>query len=126
MADSQAGRLSGSARKAGYNRDKNLAANTEARRCFRYFPRGDQGKAGGKRTRQDGVALFAYKTKRPVVPVGISTKDQKRRLFRRVYVNFGTPITFEEFAFADGGAQELQRASNMIMERVHDLMGQGR
>ena len=90
------------------------------------FPEGTRVKQGENVRAKTGVALFAYKTKRPVVPVGISTKDQKRRLFRRVYVNFGTPITFEEFAFADGGAQELQRASNIIMERVHDLMGQGR
>lgn len=88
------------------------------------FPEGKRVKQGENVRAKTGVALFAYKTKCPVVPVGLSTKNQKRRLLRRVYVKFGTPITFDEFAFTDGGAKDLQRASNMIMDRVHSLMEQ--
>lgn len=86
------------------------------------FPEGTRVKEGEHVRAKTGVALFAYRTKCPVIPVGISTKHQERRLFRRVYINFGEPLTYDDLQFTDGSYEDLQRASDIIMEKVHELM----
>lgn len=59
------------------------------------FPEGKRVKQGENVRAKTGVALFAYKTRCPVVPVGLSTKNQKRRLFRRYMSNLAhqLPLT---------------------------------
>jgi 1-acyl-sn-glycerol-3-phosphate acyltransferase len=79
---------------------------------------------GGRRSEGDaddykaGVALFAIKGQVPVVPVNIKSKF---RLFSKVYVNFGKPISFEELWGQKLRTEQLNPAAQQIMDAIHNL-----
>jgi hypothetical protein len=53
-----------------------------------------------------------------VVPVYISRKDNKNKLFRRTYVIIGKPIPFSSFDFDRDGSGEYNRITNIIFDRI--------
>lgn len=67
-----------------------------------------------------GVALFALKSGAPVIPVGIKTTY---KLFSRVEVYFGEPMTFEEYAGKKFTSEELGVIAENIMDEVYKLIG---
>lgn len=68
-----------------------------------------------------GVAMFAYRTHCPVLPVSVCTKNNKVKAFRKVTVVFGEMLTYEKLGFTDGSPEDLQRVSNLIMEKIKEL-----
>jgi len=68
-----------------------------------------------------GAAMVAYRAKVPVLPIFISTKNDKVRLFRRIDVYVGKPILFEELGFEKGGSAEYDRAAGVIFDRIAEL-----
>jgi len=64
-----------------------------------------------------GAMNLAYKTKAPVLPYGIYTKDYKVRPFKLIRINYGKPLTFEELGFKDGSKEELQRVTDNILKK---------
>ena len=79
---------------------------------------------GGRRKEIDmddvkaGVALFAVKGKVPVVPVNISSKF---KLFSRVNVNIGKPISFEEFWDKKIKAEQLNTIAGRVIDAISKL-----
>lgn len=90
------------------------------------FPQGKRLR-GEKPQTQDiksGVGMMVYRTEAPVIPIAIYTKNYKVRLFRRVHVQIGKPIAFEEYAAGAKSPEEYQRISNAIFDRIC-LLDQG-
>jgi len=87
------------------------------------FPQGTRYPGVDPRTTEpkNGVAMIAYRTKAPVVPVYIRTKKKRVALFRKTEIICGDPISFEEMGFENGGTEEYTRVSRMIFDRICDL-----
>ena len=65
-----------------------------------------------------GVALFAIKGKVPVVPVNITSKF---RLFSKIHVNIGAPISFEEYWQQKVRAAELNEIATKVLDAIEEL-----
>jgi 1-acyl-sn-glycerol-3-phosphate acyltransferase len=76
---------------------------------------------GGRRAEFDaseykaGVALFAINGKALVVPVNIKSKF---RLFSKVQINIGKPISFEEYWGKKLRTEELSVAAQKVMDEI--------
>jgi translation elongation factor EF-G len=70
-----------------------------------------------------GVGLFAFRAKCSVLPIHIKTKNYRVRLFRKVTVIIGKPISYEELGFTSekGNMAEYNAASRYIFERICEL-----
>ncbi len=69
-----------------------------------------------------GAAMVCYRSKCRVLPMFISTKNDKVVLFRRIDIYVGKPIEFEEFGFEKGGNDEYMKATDIMYERIAELM----
>ena len=72
---------------------------------------------------RNGAGLIAYRTGAPIVPVCIKTEGVKYKLFKKVQVIFGKPISNEELGFTKGGSDEYARATEIAYERLLRLGG---
>ena len=68
-----------------------------------------------------GAAFSAYKSGSSVIPAFIKTKNQKFKFFARTDIIFGTPISFDELKFTEGGRDELENATQIIKDAVFAL-----
>ena len=84
------------------------------------FPQGTRcrGKAPETLPIKSGTGMMVYKTESDVVPVSIYTKGYKIFLFKRVYVEIGKPIKFEEYNAGEKSPAEYQRISDIIFGRI--------
>ncbi|MBQ9510903.1 MAG: 1-acyl-sn-glycerol-3-phosphate acyltransferase [Clostridia bacterium] len=91
--------------------------------AFCIFPQGTRrrGKDPRKTPIKNGVGMFAYYSKAPVVPVLIESKNMRTRLFRKTIVRFGKPITYDELNFEKGSVSEFHDSSEMIFQRICDM-----
>ncbi len=85
----------------------------QGRRCRGIKPTADGVKSG--------TGMMVYRTQVDVVPVAITTKNYKVRLFKRIYVNIGKPIKFEEYNVGERSSAEYQKISKEIFERIAAL-----
>lgn len=67
---------------------------------------------------KSGVGMMVYRTEAAGHSIAIYTKDYKVRLFRRVHVRVGKPISFEEYAAGAKSPEEYQRISDMVFDRI--------
>ena len=88
------------------------------------FPEGTRSRDGKLGRGKSGAALIVSRTGAMVLPVGIRTKNQKPRIFRKVTVNYGEPIPFEELHLDDPEHPDLRYASRLIMGRIAGLIGE--
>lgn len=86
------------------------------------FPQGTRQK--GKNPREtpikNGIGLILSKADVPTIPISISTKGMRCRLFRRIYITIGKPIAHDTFDFS-GGSHAHKAISEAIFNRVCDL-----
>lgn len=87
------------------------------------FPEGTRSKNGQLGRAKSGAALIAAQTGASVIPVCIRTKGQHVRLFHRITVEFGTPLSSEELHLQNAEHPDLRYASRLIMEKIGDMMG---
>ena len=88
------------------------------------FPEGTRSRDGKLGRGKSGAALIVSRTGAMVLPVGIRTKNQKPRIFRKVTVTYGEPIPFEELHLDDPEHPDLRYASRLIMGRIAGLIGE--
>ncbi len=69
---------------------------------------------------KNGAAMFATEANVPVIPVGISGDY---RLFGRIYINIGKPFMLSDDKEKSFSKQELHEMSELIMDKVYELMG---
>ena len=67
---------------------------------------------------KSGVAVFALKSGAPIVPAGIRGTY---KLFSKVYVNFGEPISMEEYAGQKVKTELVDKVMEQVVERVTTL-----
>lgn len=70
---------------------------------------------------KNGTGLMVYKTETDVVPVSIYTEGYKVSLFKKVYINIGKPIRFEDYSVGEKSPAEYQRISDVIFGKICSL-----
>jgi 1-acyl-sn-glycerol-3-phosphate acyltransferase len=112
---------------------KTSIALLEQGSCVGMFPQGTR--CAGKLPRdtadkvKNGAGLLCDKTHTTVWPVCLKTKKNRLRIFRRVELIFGEPISYEQMTSQgneqSGGHQaEYARISHLIFDRICDLYEQ--
>ena len=91
-------------------------------RVLGIFPEGTRYRGGELGRAKSGAALIAAKTGALVVPICISMKGQRLRLFRRTKVFFGTPMTAAELHLDNAEKPDLRFASRSMMERIRQML----
>lgn len=87
------------------------------------FPQGHRnpGVAPEETEVRNGAGMIAYRSGCNVVPVCISAKDHRYRIFRLVNIIFGKPITNSELGFVNGGNEEYKAATERIFAEIISL-----
>ena len=67
---------------------------------------------------KSGTGMLVFKTQADVLPVSIYTKNYKVRLFKKVYITIGKPISYDEYGPVEKSQEEYQRISNTIFGRI--------
>ncbi len=89
------------------------------------FIEGTRSKDGNLLKPKSGAAMLAYKAQVPIVPVSISTKGGgSLKLFHRVNINCGQPVTPKELGITEGTGPQFREASRKIMELIGALRRQ--
>ena len=86
------------------------------------FPEGTRNKTGNKQMLEfkDGVAMFALKTKSPIIPM-IYYKPIKT--FRKTYLLIGDPMYLDEF-YGEGVKEARSEVTNKLKLRMADMQAQ--
>ncbi len=105
--------------------DTNALARAEQliaeRKWMGIFPEGTRSKTGELGRFKSGAALIAAKTQAYVLPVSVTTQDQKVKAFRRVTVSFGAPLSPADLQL-DGEKPNLRVATRAMTAAVESLM----
>ena len=84
------------------------------------FPQGTRlvGEPPEKLPIKSGTGMMVYRTQSDVIPVSIYTKGYKVSPFKRVYVEIGKPIKFEDYNAGEKSPEEYQRIRDIIFNRI--------
>lgn len=86
------------------------------------FIEGTRSRTGELLRPKSGAAMLAYASGAPVVPACISCKGGKKpKIFRRVTVSFGEPLSVRDLGLVEGTGAEFRNASRKIMECIQAL-----
>ncbi len=72
---------------------------------------------------KNGIGMIAYRANVPMVPLCIVTEDVQYKMFRRVEVRIGKPITPEEAGLQNGGTEEYTAAAHYTFRKICELGG---
>ena len=67
---------------------------------------------------RNGCALIAARAGVPVLPIYIGTKNFRVRLFRRVTVKVGKPISCDEITGAEAGREDFASGASLVFSRI--------
>ena len=81
------------------------------------FPEGTRSKDGTPKKAKSGVAVIASATGAKVVPASIYYEG-KLKLFKKITIRVGAPITAEELKMQSNDRNELRRVSTLIMDKI--------
>ena len=85
------------------------------------FAQGTRVKPGEEKAAKAGVALFAMKGNAPVIPVAISGS---MKLFSKVTITFGEPLTLDEYRGKRLNSEALDSITEIVMASVKNLLSQ--
>jgi 1-acyl-sn-glycerol-3-phosphate acyltransferase len=120
-------------REGGSASERALAAATgvlEEGGVFAIYPEGTRTRDGYLHRGHTGVARLALRTGASIVPVGMIGTDEINpigrklpRLFRRVTINFGTPIGVDRYAGREQDRLVLRQITDEVMFEIQQLSG---
>ena len=90
-------------------------------RLLGIFIEGTRSKTGEFLRPKSGAAIIAHQMNVPVIPVCITPKNKKVKVFRKVTISWGKPMSVEELGLKNGGGEEYRNASRKIMDEIKKL-----
>ncbi len=81
------------------------------------FPEGKRYFDGPPRNAKSGISVVVANTNATVVPVSIY-HEGKIKLFDKVTVRYGKPVSSEEIGMKDDSRNELRRVSTLLMDKI--------
>jgi len=93
-------------------------------RTIGIFPQGTRCKGVDPRNTKfkNGAAMMAYRSGAQILPICIQTKGYKMRLFGRVNVRIGKPISAEEMGFGSSEEKNYSAATEVIFNRITEMI----
>ena len=120
-------------REGGTASEGALAAATDVLRdggVFGIYPEGTRTRDGLLHKGKTGVARLALSTGAPIVPVGLIGTDECQptdaklpRLFRKVTIRFGPPLSMEHYASREHDRLVLRQITDELMFEIGELSG---
>ena len=90
-------------------------------RLLGIFIEGTRSKTGEFLRPKSGAAIIAQQMNVPVIPVCITPKNKKVKVFQKVTISWGKPMSVEELGLKNGGGEEYRNASRKIMDEIKKL-----
>lgn len=90
------------------------------------FPEGTRSKTGEMGNGKPGVAMLAYQHNATIVPAAICCASPHPRLFRKVLIVCGEPLTPDMLGIQTGSGLEYRNATRIIMRKIAELQTEGR
>lgn len=87
-------------------------------RAIAIFMQGGRREELNQSDAKSGVALFAVKGHAPVVPVNIYSKF---KIFSKVHINIGKPLSFEEYWGEKVRTEQLNEIAGRVMDAIAGL-----
>ncbi|MGZ6996378.1 MAG: lysophospholipid acyltransferase family protein [Acidimicrobiia bacterium] len=120
-------------REGGSAAEGALAAATDvldAGGVFGIYPEGTRTRDGYLHRGHTGVARLALATGAPIVPVGLVATDECQptdkklpRVFRTVWIRFGTPLPLEHYGDRADDRLVLRQITDELMYEIRELSG---
>lgn len=85
------------------------------------FIEGTRSKTGEFLRPKSGAAIVAQQMNVPVIPVCITPKNKKIKVFQKVKISWGKPMTPQELGLEKGSGEEYRNASRKIMSEIKNL-----
>ena len=85
------------------------------------FIEGTRSKTGEFLRPKSGASIIAHQMNVPVIPVCITPKNKKIRVFQPVKISIGKPITPKELGLDKGAPEEYRNSSRKIMAEIKKL-----
>ncbi|MBQ5564290.1 MAG: 1-acyl-sn-glycerol-3-phosphate acyltransferase, partial [Clostridia bacterium] len=85
------------------------------------FIEGTRSKTGEFLRPKSGASIIAHQMNVPVIPVCITPKNKKIRVFQQVKISIGKPITPKELGLDKGTPEEYRNSSRKIMAEIKKL-----
>ena len=85
------------------------------------FIEGTRSKTGEFLRPKSGASIIAHQMNVPVIPVCITPKNKKIRVFQPVKISIGKPITPKELGLDKGTPEEYRNSSRKIMAEIKKL-----
>ncbi len=89
------------------------------------FPEGTRSKDGVLQKAEPGAAMFALKTKAPVIPVALINANRIMKpgsFFARLEVRVGEPVDMSEYYDMKASSEVLDKAGEKMMKAIADLL----
>lgn len=90
-------------------------------RLLGIFIEGTRSKTGEFLRPKSGAAIIAHQMDVPVIPICITPKNKQYRIFQRVTVSIGKPMTPQELELNKGTPEEFRNASRTVMNEIKKM-----
>ena len=94
-------------------------------RLLGIFIEGTRSKTGEFLRPKSGAAIIAHQMNVPVIPICITPKNKQYRIFQRVTVSIGKPMTPQELGLNKGTPEEFRNASRTVMNEIKKMRENG-
>ncbi|MBQ7500896.1 MAG: 1-acyl-sn-glycerol-3-phosphate acyltransferase [Clostridia bacterium] len=71
---------------------------------------------------KSGIGLIAYRTRVPIVPVCIWTKNFRIIPFRKVHIRIGEPIYYTDEDFGKGSKEDYERIAKDTFDKITGML----
>lgn len=85
------------------------------------FPEGTRSLSGELLKMRAGAVMLAYQSSVPIVPACITAKGGKIKVFRKVKITYGEPITCEQLGMVTGSGKEMREATRILAEKIAEI-----
>lgn len=86
------------------------------------FIEGKRSKTGELLRPKSGAAIIAHQMQVPVVPICITPKNKKVKIFQKVIVSVGKPLTPEQLGLTgEAGPEAYRNGAKRIMEEIEKM-----
>lgn len=85
------------------------------------FPEGKRSLNGELLKMRAGAVMLAYQSDVPIVPACITAKGGRTKMFHKVRISFGDPVTPAQLGVTTGSGKELRAATKLLAQKIAEL-----
>ncbi len=90
-------------------------------RIMGIFPEGKRSLNGELLKMRAGAVMIAHQCGVPIVPCCITAKGGRVKMFGKVKISYGDPVTCDELGVTSGSGKELREATRLLYDKIAAL-----